>query len=120
MPLAFASDHHTLEWSDGSQMNIPARYITEGTSRQATPGSEPAAYSNSRNCPNFHHPVTRPSTASTRHRPLLRSRPFDVLILNTLQVPKDIAPGEYVLGLRWDCEKSAQIWQSCADINIEA
>ena len=43
-----------------------------------------------------------------------------VRILNTLQVPKDIAPGSYVLGLRWDCEKSAQIWQSCADLTIEA
>jgi hypothetical protein len=27
---------------------------------------------------------------------------------------------QYVLGLRWDCEKSAQIWQSCADLTIVA
>ena len=36
-----------------------------------------------------------------------------------LTVPAHLTPGEYVLGLRWDCESSAQVWQSCADITIE-
>eukprot|EP00039_Didymoeca_costata_P018793 m.334995 g.334995 ORF g.334995 m.334995 type:complete len:409 (-) comp17490_c0_seq1:105-1331(-) len=35
-------------------------------------------------------------------------------------VPKDIKPGKYVLGWRWDCEETAQVWQNCADINIVA
>ena len=34
-----------------------------------------------------------------------------------LKVP-DVPPGEYVLSFRWDCEASAQVWQSCADITI--
>ena len=34
--------------------------------------------------------------------------------------PADLEPGEWVLGLRWDCEKSAQVWQSCADVTITA
>ena len=37
---------------------------------------------------------------------------------NQLRVPASIAPGEWVLGFRWDCESSAQVWQSCADITI--
>ena len=28
------------------------------------------------------------------------------------------AAGEYVLGWRWDCEMSSQVWSSCADITI--
>ena len=36
-----------------------------------------------------------------------------------LKVP-DVPPGEYVLSFRWDCEASAQVWQSCADITIVA
>jgi len=36
-----------------------------------------------------------------------------------LRVPVDIAPGEYVLSYRWDCEMTSQIWQSCADITID-
>ena len=42
-----------------------------------------------------------------------------VTTYDQLRVPK-VVPGEYVLGFRWDCESSAQIWQSCADITITA
>ena len=31
---------------------------------------------------------------------------------------KHLKPGEYVLGFRWDCETSAQVWQSCAGKSI--
>ena len=44
----------------------------------------------------------------------------DVNIIDTLRIPADVPPGKYVLGLRWDCEKSAQVWSSCADIEIAA
>lgn len=33
-----------------------------------------------------------------------------------VEVP--IEPGEYVLSWRWDCEETAQVWNSCADIVI--
>eukprot|EP00041_Stephanoeca_diplocostata_P007815 m.112842 g.112842 ORF g.112842 m.112842 type:complete len:390 (-) comp17044_c0_seq1:271-1440(-) len=39
-------------------------------------------------------------------------------IEDTLQVPSDIAAGAYVLGWRWDCETTSQIWTSCSDIMI--
>merc|ERR1711865_57037 len=29
---------------------------------------------------------------------------------DTLQVPAGIPPGDYVLGFRWDCEQTTQIW----------
>ena len=35
-------------------------------------------------------------------------------------LPKNLAPGDYVLGWRWDCEETAQIWQNCADVTIVA
>lgn len=44
----------------------------------------------------------------------------NITIYDQLRVPAHLAPGEYVLGLRWDCETSAQVWQSCADITITA
>lgn len=34
--------------------------------------------------------------------------PFNTLISDDLVVPASLEPGEYVLGIRWDCEKSAQ------------
>ena len=42
------------------------------------------------------------------------------VLVDRLEIPADIKPGEYVLGWRWDCEETAQIWQSCADITIKA
>jgi len=43
---------------------------------------------------------------------------FDYNIVDRLQVPANIETGEYLLSWRWDCEQSAQIWQTCADIII--
>ena len=45
--------------------------------------------------------------------------PYNVEIVDEVFVEEDIKPGRYVVGFRWDCEKSAQIWQSCADITVE-
>ena len=67
--------------------------------------------------------------------PLASSPPFDtgslrdtdpaappteqITMYDYLKVPAHLSPGEYVLGFRWDCESSAQVWQSCADITVE-
>merc|ERR1712113_1193529 len=37
-------------------------------------------------------------------------------VMDEVQVPNK--PGEYVLGWRWDCEETDQVWTSCADIVI--
>ena len=44
----------------------------------------------------------------------------NITMYDLLRVPKHLPPGEYVLGLRYDCEASAQVWNSCADIVIAA
>ena len=42
----------------------------------------------------------------------------DFVVEDTLRVPANITPGDYVLGWRWDCEMTSQIWLSCSDITI--
>lgn len=42
----------------------------------------------------------------------------DFSIVDTVVVPKDVAPGAYLVSWRWDCEQTTQIWQNCADIVI--
>ena len=42
------------------------------------------------------------------------------VIEDTVIVPKDAAPGKYLLSWRWDAEETAQVWQNCADITITA
>merc|ERR1711924_521474 len=43
----------------------------------------------------------------------------NITLYDQLRVPEHLEPGEYVLGFRWDCEASGQIWQSCADSPLQ-
>ena len=43
-----------------------------------------------------------------------------VQIVDKVIVPTGLPAGDYVLGWRWDCEETAQIWSTCSDITIEA
>lgn len=40
------------------------------------------------------------------------------VIVDQVIIPKNLKPGDYVLGWRWDCEESSQVWSSCADVTI--
>ena len=42
------------------------------------------------------------------------------VIVDEVLIPKDLPVGEYVLGWRWDCEESTQVWSNCADVTIVA
>ena len=39
-------------------------------------------------------------------------------LMDEVEVPTDLVPGDYVLSFRWDCEATPQIWNSCANIKI--
>jgi len=38
--------------------------------------------------------------------------------LDTVKIPSTLKPGKYVLGWRYDCEATAQVWQNCADVTL--
>mmetsp|Transcript_83229 Transcript_83229/g.165229 ORF Transcript_83229/g.165229 Transcript_83229/m.165229 type:complete len:384 (+) Transcript_83229:34-1185(+) len=40
------------------------------------------------------------------------------VIIDQVVIPADLAPGQYVLGWRWDCEETSQVWASCADVTV--
>merc|ERR1740117_2702912 len=39
---------------------------------------------------------------------------LDYAVRDLVQVPSDLRAGDYVLGWRYDCEATAQVWSSCA------
>ena len=45
----------------------------------------------------------------------MRQRPG---VLDHVRVPATLKPGAYVLGFRWDCDASSQVWQQCSDIEL--
>lgn len=42
------------------------------------------------------------------------------VIVDHVRIPAGLAPGDYVLSWRWDCEESTQVWSSCADVQVVA
>jgi hypothetical protein len=46
--------------------------------------------------------------------------PYNMEIVDKVQIPANLTAGEWVLGWRWDCEESNQIWQSCSDVTVVA
>jgi len=44
----------------------------------------------------------------------------EVEIVDKVRIPASLKPGKYVLGWRWDCEESTQVWGSCSDVTIVA
>jgi len=44
----------------------------------------------------------------------------DLGIRDVVQIPANLKPGKYILGWRWDCEATAQVWSSCSDVTLVA
>ena len=40
--------------------------------------------------------------------------------MNLLHSQTHLKPGKYILGFRYDCEATAQVWSNCADVTLEA
>ena len=39
-------------------------------------------------------------------------------LVDQVQVPAGIEPGEYLISWRWDSDQTNQIWQNCGDVTI--
>jgi len=123
-PLPFTG-MQSFRWADGVEIYFNGTYVSEGTT---PPGSMWAM-----------NPIPRNDTKQTGQsfRPRCEERPdcgstmvmsnclcsgmwgpYDLTIVDKLQLPGDLLPGDYVLGWRWDCEESTQIWSSCSDVTI--
>ena len=64
-------------------------------------------------CGNFVHG----ETAYPEPAPGVRGAPIEGM-LDVVKVPADLPAGEYVLGWRYDCEATAQVWSNCADVTL--
>eukprot|EP00316_Scyphosphaera_apsteinii_P021200 CAMPEP_0119311268 /NCGR_PEP_ID=MMETSP1333-20130426/22013_1 /TAXON_ID=418940 /ORGANISM="Scyphosphaera apsteinii, Strain RCC1455" /LENGTH=362 /DNA_ID=CAMNT_0007315613 /DNA_START=66 /DNA_END=1154 /DNA_ORIENTATION=+ len=131
-PMPFADDS-SLMLSNGTMIKLTSTFVSEGTlpvgstwqmlaipdTNHVRPGVGPAeAWA-------FAPPCFEPRYPDQPLGSLSEGRCSgqwmnNITIFDELRVPESLEPGEYVLGLRWDCETSAQIWQSCADVTITA
>lgn len=42
----------------------------------------------------------------------------NLVVVDSIRIPKDLPRGRYVLQWRWDCEESSQVWASCSDVTV--
>lgn len=119
-PLDFVA--MSLKWKNGTLSPIAGTYVSNGT----TPAGSMWAMNPLPQHPTqlFPEPCAStgqvPSPNGFNPGPCSGNWPTGVHVVDTLRVPAGLAPGDYVLQWRWDCEMTAQIWAACADIRIAA
>merc|ERR1711973_211912 len=125
MPLDFVGQQGFV-WADGSEFWFNGTYVTEGTVPAGSKWAmNPIPRNDTANTGKSFPPRCQeiPDCGSTEVNSKCRCSgmwgPYDLLIVDILQIPASLAPGNYVLGWRWDCEESTQIWSSCSDVIIE-
>lgn len=135
-PMNF-SDSSSLMLSNGTMIKLQSTFVSEGTLPKGGTWQMLAI-------PDTHHVIPRGPNGTMGPRedwafppPCFEPRYVEkaplgaldearcsgqwisnITIYDQLRVPTHLPAGQYVLGLRWDCETSAQVWQSCADITI--
>merc|ERR1712151_651962 len=130
MPLPFASESQILRWANNTELEISASLVSEGTT---PPGSTwaknpiPACKSFSGGfqedgCDEPQFPPPQGCNALCWGYQPSKEVPDREIpsIVDTLEIPNDVLPGKFVLGFRWDCEQTPQIWSSCSDVEIIA
>jgi len=119
-PLDFARETY-LEWSNGTRLAIEGRFLTssENVPPNSTWAMNMLPFSDKHRAPEFDPPCKESVDRTKNDTGKCSGRfPWDVAIVDILKIPHHLSPGEYVLGFRYDCEATAQVWSSCADIEI--
>lgn len=99
-------------WPEGSQWTknpIPACLNPDGGWMEEQPGCQKSG---------TQFPPPAPGLAGYGESYVAPGFPqFLFTIMDEVEVPQ-VAPGEYVLSFRWDCEQTSQIWNGCSNIRI--
>jgi len=111
-----ATPNGCMEWEGRSNYN--AHVNGPCVACPETPGSDCSRCSNPGST-DPKHPVT-PPTPGTAFPPLVPGVAESPIhnVLDVLVVPAHLSAGDYVLGWRYDCEGTAQVWSNCADISL--
>lgn len=103
-PLSWADmDTTTILYSNGTEISIPAHKCTIA-------GKDWAA-----------NPIPTHEGGSPFKAPCpgCEGDSNNFNLMDTVKVP-DVAPGDYVVSWRWDCEATTQVWANCGDVTIVA
>jgi len=129
MPLKFVGQS-ALRWggAGGRKTNFNATYVTEGTSPEGSMWAMNPVPRAWRNDDGTWAKKSNHAQTGIGFQPFCKEEPgygctgmwgpYNMEIVDKVEIPADLTPGYYVLGWRWDCEESNQIWSSCSDISV--
>jgi len=133
MPLAFVGDKQVLRWKNGTEAEIPATRVSEGTVPSGSTWTmNPIPTCKGFISGGFHEMGCKGPLGGPQFPPPpgcdktcwgyqpdpeapWRSIPN---IVDRVQIPGDLPDGEYVISWRWDCEHTPQVWNSCGDVTV--
>lgn len=145
MPLDFVRESHAIMWNNGTLFPIKGVFVDGDVviPKFSTWARNPIPRVNTDNIGLFNETGCSGGRAGGRFKPECQQFPSpcpqDIgtyawsedgsgqgacsgdwtmgMISDEVIIP-DVKPGKYVLGWRYDCEETAQVWQNCADVNI--
>ena len=124
IPLTFVG-MQSFKWGDGTQIYFEGTYVSKGTvPKGSTWAMNPIPRNDTEQTGQSFRPRCKeiPDCGSTSvmSKCLCSGMwgPYDLKIVDTIHLPHELLAGDYVLGWRWDCEESTQIWSSCSDVTI--
>eukprot|EP00656_Telonema_subtile_P055338 TRINITY_DN8524_c0_g1_i1.p1 TRINITY_DN8524_c0_g1~~TRINITY_DN8524_c0_g1_i1.p1 ORF type:complete len:368 (+),score=53.53 TRINITY_DN8524_c0_g1_i1:157-1260(+) len=123
-PMPFAGDSRMM-MSNGTMLPLKSTFVSDGTLPLGSTW-QMLPIPTTRGGPNlgkmgytFPPPCYDPTTPKVLGQGICTGEWIsNITMYDQLRVPEHLDAGEYVLGFRWDCESSAQVWQSCADVTI--
>jgi len=123
-PLKFVGQQ-TFKWANGETLSYDGTYVSEGTSpKDSTWAMNPIPRLDSKQTGKGFEPRCKevpecqPTASNSNCKCSGMWGPYDLEIVDNLEVPSNLPAGEYVLGWRWDCEESTQVWSNCADVTL--
>jgi len=130
-PLPFADETQVLRLANGTSVKISGTFVSSGTLPEgstwamnpvpACAEAIPGTYGHPCDSPQFPPPPGCDETCWGDSDETVRSGHRHAVlptIVDRLRIPATIPQGDYVLGWRWDCEQTPQVWSSCSDVTI--
>ncbi|KAL5267020.1 hypothetical protein ACHWQZ_G004161 [Mnemiopsis leidyi] len=131
-PLNFHGSNHRIAYNadESTWKSIPARDTKVGTKpagstwrRNPIPACEGGGggFFSDNSCPRgtqFPAPSPGLHGFSLTQSDVHFDRVFKFAVVDQVEVPEDLEPGEYVLSWRWDNEQTPQIWNTCSSIKV--
>merc|ERR1712039_997758 len=130
-PLSFVGNTQWAQYMNGTRVAFAAMRTSTGTfppnsqwTRNPIPGcynekTGPFANGADGVCSGPQFPPPAPGLYGFSPIPILGFAQMpDHHIVDLVQVPRNIASGDYVLSFRYDCEQTSQVWNQCGDVRI--